>query len=266
MMKHLLACCAALVLVGEVQALRTLKDLDVLAKEFAQEAAPEAALPHESVRLISLDQQTLAPLLEEACHGTLGDDALSVQCEGFPKIPEGFEGTLQVLAFSPNESKSRFVATLGFDGGEITVKGRLCPTVQVPVLTRHVPAGEAITLEDLEWKRIPSRQVLRTTLTRTEEIIGCLPRSASHKVGAPLRKGDLERPLLVKRGEGVILRAASGRLSIDMQGTSFENGEKGQRIRVLNPVSRRTLYAVVVGPHQVEVESTMRLAQEGAVQ
>lgn len=266
MMRTLAIGALSLLLAGDALALRTLKDLDQLAKEFAQPAS-EAAPLQESVRFVTLDQQTLGPLLEDAAQVALEGEDLGVACEGLVRIPEGFEGALEVISFTPNEDKTRFQAVLGFEGGEVTLKGRLTPLTQVPVLVRRVAPGEAITMEDLEWKKVPSRKVLRTTLTRTEDLIGCMPRSSSIKVGMPLRKGDLERPLMVRRGEAIVMRAGSGRLSIDMQGTAFENGEQGQRIRVLNPVSKRTLYAIVVGPHQVEVEKTLRFAQneEGIV-
>ena len=59
-----------------------------------------------------------------------------------------------------------------------------------------------------------------------------------------------------------MITSEDAHICLEIQGTALENGELQQRIRVLNPMSKRTLNAIVVAPHRVQIERPIRLAQE----
>ncbi|MBF0218365.1 MAG: flagellar basal body P-ring formation protein FlgA [Gammaproteobacteria bacterium] len=60
-------------------------------------------------------------------------------------------------------------------------------------------------------------------------------------------------PLLIKKGDEVIIVARTSGLSVKMRGKSLMDGEKGATIRVMNLSSKREVSAVVVDRGEVEV-------------
>ncbi|QJU57442.1 flagellar basal body P-ring formation protein FlgA [Sphingomonas sp. AP4-R1] len=63
-----------------------------------------------------------------------------------------------------------------------------------------------------------------------------------------------ERPTpLVKRGDAIVIAVRSGALLITAHGKALSDGAMGDRVRVTNDATRRTLQAVVEGPARVKI-------------
>jgi flagella basal body P-ring formation protein FlgA len=60
-------------------------------------------------------------------------------------------------------------------------------------------------------------------------------------------------PMLVKKGNVVLITAKSGSITVRMNGVALENGVEGQQIRVQNTSSERIIYAKVVTDSEVLV-------------
>jgi flagella basal body P-ring formation protein FlgA len=60
-------------------------------------------------------------------------------------------------------------------------------------------------------------------------------------------------PMLVKKGNVVLITAKSGSITVKMNGVALENGVEGQQIRVQNTSSERIIYAKVVTDSEVLV-------------
>lgn len=60
-------------------------------------------------------------------------------------------------------------------------------------------------------------------------------------------------PMLIKKGDIVLITAQSGSILVRMNGVALENGVKGQQIRVKNTSSERIIYAKVVTDSEVLV-------------
>lgn len=71
--------------------------------------------------------------------------------------------------------------------------------------------------------------------------------------GAVLTPSDAESPRLVRRGDAVTLIGRSGGIEIRAGGTALGDGAQGERVRVRNDSSRRTVEGMVSGPGLVEV-------------
>jgi flagella basal body P-ring formation protein FlgA len=65
--------------------------------------------------------------------------------------------------------------------------------------------------------------------------------------------GELVRPAMVAKGATVLMVLDSPGIALTAQGQAAEAGAIGERIRVLNPVSRAVVEAEVVGPDRVRV-------------
>ena len=64
------------------------------------------------------------------------------------------------------------------------------------------------------------------------------------------------RPAMVQKGATVLMVLDSPGIALTAQGQAMEAGAIGERIRVLNPISRAVVEAEVVGPDRVRVAPT----------
>jgi flagella basal body P-ring formation protein FlgA len=113
-------------------------------------------------------------------------------------------------------------------------------------------------------RAIPSRTVLGpgdlavvddaggAGLRRIEAALGLETRVALYP-GRPVRAQDLGPPALVERNALVELRYRKGGLVIRAEGRALDRGGAGERVRIMNLDSRRTVTGRVAGPSLVEV-------------
>ena len=78
--------------------------------------------------------------------------------------------------------------------------------------------------------------------------------------GRPIRAGDLEPPLLVRRKSIVTIILETPSMTLTAQGRALEDGALGDPVRVENTQSRRTIEATVDGPNTVRVTGAHRIA------
>ena len=69
-----------------------------------------------------------------------------------------------------------------------------------------------------------------------------------------LSENDIEIPPILKRGDTVNIVAMSSGLIATARGVVREAGRKGEKIKVVNIDSKKTLFAVVVDQHTVKIE------------
>lgn len=153
-----------------------------------------------------------------------------------------------------------FNATVALpDGRREVITGNLVAMTDVPVLLGSVAPGATIGAADIDWLRLPTKQVSGTILTNVDDLVGKAARRAL-RPGVPLRLSDIERPQLVKRGETVTMIFRSRGITVTAAGRAMENGAKGDRIRITNLTSNRTVDATITGARQAEVSGGFRLA------
>ncbi len=90
-------------------------------------------------------------------------------------------------------------------------------------------------------------------LTRTADVLGYETQVAVYR-GQPIRAGDLGPPTLIRRNELIRLSFKAGAILLMTEGRALDDGAKGERVRVMNLDSRRTVYGVVAGPGLVETQ------------
>ena len=125
--------------------------------------------------------------------------------------------------------------------------------VEVPVLAHLIPIDHIINADDIHFIQVPSRQISRKTVLKIEDLLGNHVRPSAARPDRPLKRSDLQRPQLIKRGQTVALRVHQGALQIESMAKALENGEKGQNIRLLNTQSNRAIHATVTGLGQAEI-------------
>lgn len=71
--------------------------------------------------------------------------------------------------------------------------------------------------------------------------------------GQPIRLNQLSAPLVIKRGDGILLEAVSGSIAVAANGVALEDGRIGEQIRVKNEQSNQTVRAVAVAKGRAQI-------------
>ena len=120
---------------------------------------------------------------------------------------------------------------------------------EVLVAVDTIPAGVVLEPEHVLVARGRARP---GELEIPEEAVGLAARSTLYK-GRPIRAEQLGPPIVVRRNSFVTLEFRRGALTLRTEGRALDDGGVGDRIRIMNLESRRTIFGVVVGEQTVEV-------------
>lgn len=134
----------------------------------------------------------------------------------------------------------------------LNIYGRILKLVSVPVLTRRLRKGAVIRDADIEVRKIARSGLPQHALLERSQIVGMAARYPL-RPGIAVRKSDVHPPILVRRGELVTMEIRSPYVLITARGRALDSGARGDRIRLRNTQSKRTLEARVVGPGRVSV-------------
>jgi|GEM_PF-577082 flagella basal body P-ring formation protein FlgA len=152
------------------------------------------------------------------------------------------------------------------NGGRVTVRvacqgaapwtRHIAATVDIfqPVIVASaaLSRGTRLTLADLSLEEQNVSQLRGRVYSSPEDLIGMeLQRSLSP--GTPVTDALIQKPVLVKRGETVVLTATRGGVSIRQTATAMQDGRKGQQISVRNTSTDRTIRAIVTGTGEADV-------------
>lgn len=120
------------------------------------------------------------------------------------------------------------------------------------VAIRPLASGAVVAAEDVELSPIDVGQLAGTYLTTLDDAIGMGVKRPITQ-GRPIFSQQLEPPLLIRRGEAVVISAEAGALAVKMAGTAMTDGHRGEQIRVKNQTTSRIIDARVTAPGQVAV-------------
>lgn len=121
---------------------------------------------------------------------------------------------------------------------------------QLWVASRPLKRGDIVTTVDLSQAVVNLSSIRQGLVTQREHLLG-------QEVQRPIAKGDTFRasalgaPLVIKRGDLVMIELRSGAISVSAQGTAMANGRIGERIRIRNGQSDRIIHAEVVAAGKV---------------
>ena len=123
------------------------------------------------------------------------------------------------------------------------------------VVVAKKPLGryQVITAADIELKAMDMARLPNNIMILPEEVIG---QRAQRTIDAQtvLSAAMIESVPLVQRGDIVAMIAESGGLKISTQGEARQKGGKGDRIKVMNLDSRKSVYARIVDRNMVQVD------------
>ena len=161
--------------------------------------------------------------------------------------------TVDGLTFDPRSGRlTAYVSASAADvsADRVRVTGRVRRMLDMPVLSRPIAPGETIAANDVETIALPSDRLNQTFVVAASELVGKTPKR-SIRPGEPIRPGDIQTPVVIRRGELVTVVLQSAGLLLTAQAKALEDGAQGQAIRVSNTRSGKTLDAAVSGPGTV---------------
>lgn len=122
--------------------------------------------------------------------------------------------------------------------------------VPVAVVQQSVVRGERIEASDVAAEPRPIGTVHGAL--RIDEAVG-MEATRNLDAGTVLRRGDVMKPQIVKRGEPVTARIVSGSLVITAAGRALGGGGRGDPVRVVVTATNRTLDGIVDGTGSVRI-------------
>ena len=202
-------------------------------------AAPAAALTVEEKLLDAL-----------VAKGAPGDAAVAI----VGRLPEGIEPeSVTVSALKYDVASGRFIAEVTLPTGRVLgLQGKVEQGIDVPVLTRQVQSGEVVNAEDVVFARMARSRVMRGAIVDAAGVVGFSARRQL-RPGVVLRDLDLEKPVVVRKGDAVTLVYRVPGVELTARGKAMANGGVGDSVPVLNVQSRTQVDAVVTGAGAVSV-------------
>lgn len=139
-------------------------------------------------------------------------------------------------------------------GWSLTTRSQI--TVLMPVVTVKMALAQEHVLQasDLSITTIQLAAHQADVLTKQEQAVG-LRSLRPMRAGQPVRARLLEAVWLVRKGDKVQLTLTDGKMSVSMEGTALQNGQKGEVISIKNEKSGKIISASVSAPGRLEVFS-----------
>jgi len=141
----------------------------------------------------------------------------------------------------------------------VRVSGRLFKTMEIPVPSRRVLAGEVISRQDIKWIRVRASRLHTDIIVEEVDLVGKSPRRGL-KAGYPVRSSTVRRPVLVPKGSLVTMILRAPKMLLTAQGKALQDGADGDVIRITNLQSDKIVEAEVIAAGQVAVRQTTLIA------
>lgn len=161
--------------------------------------------------------------------------------------------TLTVEKASFNASRQTFSASLRTADNTVhQMTGITHKIVEVPVLKFGARRGDTIGRNDIIMLPLRADSLTDGMVVAKDELYGMTPRRVI-SAKSPILKTDLDKPVMVKRGELVTMNLKKGSINITALAKALEAGTEGDVIRLMNLDSKRTIEAQVTGTRTAEV-------------
>ncbi len=183
-----------------------------------------------------------------------------VELPGFdaPLVP--VNGTAQTIVTQTDydPASGRFAALLTVTAEatapiNLRVAGRVIETTELAVPVARLLPGAVLRAQDFRLARVRAGLVRGEAVQTPAEAVGMALRHTA-VAGQPVLRSELMQPPVVEKGTVVMIILETQGIALSGQGQALDAGAVGQRVRVLNTVSRAVLDAEVTGPGRVRVQ------------
>lgn len=225
---------------------------------------PSSAMDHVSIRrmanMISMDMLKSEIKQAMAKEGVKGEFEIDFANGSANQIilPHDVEPYVNILSFSFNPSRKTFSATVetpsASDGKAVktNIVGQAHPLVKIPVLKETSRRGETISRNDITMLAVRDNDITNDMVVSVNELVGMTP-TRIIRGGMPVDRNDLNKPLLVNRGEMVTMKLSNGPIKVTAMARAMERGTKDDIIKLMNVDSKRTIEARITGLREAVV-------------
>jgi flagella basal body P-ring formation protein FlgA len=171
------------------------------------------------------------------------------------RVADGADKTVDVTGLTYDAAKGEFKATVSAalsPDVQKEVKGRFYSISQLPVLKTPLRQGDVISANDIDYIDIRAVDISATMVVDAAKLIGQTPRRGISAL-KPITAGDVQAPLVIKKGDLVTMMLKSDILSLTAQGRALDNGAEGDVVRVMNTASKQVVEGIITGPQVVNV-------------
>jgi flagella basal body P-ring formation protein FlgA len=235
-------------------------DLARISEAFHLGWAPDGSLQQVVIRRSSREigahdiQQALQKKLAEELKGGKLELELSDPSVSF-RVPDGTDKTVNVESLTYDAARGEFKATVSAaPAPEIKkeVKGRFYSISRLPVLKTPLRQGDVISAHDIDYIDIRAADISPGMVVDAAKLVGQTPRRGISAL-KPITAGDVQLPLIIKKGDLVTMMLKSDILSLTAQGRALESGSAGEVVRVMNTSSKQVVEGVIAGPQTVSI-------------
>lgn len=123
----------------------------------------------------------------------------------------------------------------------------------VVVATRTLSPGSLIGADDVQLVKVDVTRITGEYLPDLDAAVGMSAKRPLTQ-GRPVTAQQIVPPVVIRRGEAVVISAATASIAVKMSGVAMTDGRRGEQIRIKNQGSSRIIEARVIGPGQVEAQ------------
>ncbi|MGC6096680.1 flagellar basal body P-ring formation chaperone FlgA [Citrobacter portucalensis] len=134
----------------------------------------------------------------------------------------------------------------------VTVK----PDIYLPVVVARqgLERGHVVATDDVVIKKLNISNTRGNYVTQPDDVMGLTVKRRVHKL-QPIAMNQLDSPVLVERGQRVMMIAEQGGVQAKTVGEAMKKGRKDEMIKVKNENSEQVVNAIVAGRGVVQMVS-----------
>ena len=152
----------------------------------------------------------------------------------------------------------RFTASLIVPGSKVLAKaplmleGQIIDLVDVAIANRTLAKSDIISANDIRVEKRERKALNGVNVIKPALVVG---QAAREQIitGALLSDDLVSKPMLVDKGMAVSVTYSVAGLKLTLRGKAIEGGAMGDMISVLNPQSKKVIFATIIGPGSVAV-------------
>jgi flagella basal body P-ring formation protein FlgA len=125
-------------------------------------------------------------------------------------------------------------------------------TSKIVVASRPIATGDLLRAVDVELQPSRTSTPLDAVAREVDAVVG-QESLRSYSPGQPIDPRSLRKPILVRRGDQVVVVAKAAGVRVQTTAKALADGTLGDLLPVESPTNREKYSAVVTGPRQAEV-------------
>ena len=161
--------------------------------------------------------------------------------------------TVEVVCSHTNNNWNIFVRTRAHFAYNKTDNQEVMKSNIIVISNKSLIKGHIIRKNDLELSN-SKKNVGTGIFNKIEDLVGRkLKQNIS--LGFPIRSRHLHLDWVINKGDKIDILQSEGNVSISTSGIALENGQKGEKIRVMNLSSEKNLVAWVLNEKKVSIQT-----------